>query len=611
MNFSIVLTVKNEEQTLPRLLESLVEFKDRGGEIIVLDTGSTDGTVRVAKEKGCKVTEVGSKFIFEINEELANKINKHFIVKGEQKVVKAGDKLFDYSAARNYASTLAENDFVAMPDADEVYTKFDLDKIEGAINQGADQLEYNFIFSHDQYGKPAIQFRHCKFYNKTKKKWVGIVHEVLSGAGTAIYLDESIIKLEHFQNPSTHRSNYLTGLALDCYQNPDNDRNSHYFARELFWAGRYNSAIKEFKRHIAMNRWPAERGQSMVYTGDCLMALGKEAEALDAYHRAFLIEPSRREALIRLAEHFWRKNDYQKTACYASAALEIAENGFYSNNHNHYAQVPHELLYWAKWYLGDKEGSKEHWKKALECQPRNPKYINDKQFYVNASKDIIIISPTRERPEACEKFVQSWRDTSEGWSRIVLMLDADDPRIEDYKKIKDVLFCVNQKPEKRGAASLFDIGIKKFNCYKYFFGGSDDIIFRTKGWDRLMINRIEEMGGMGIPYANDLLQKERLATLPLIPIELIKKVGYVSPEGIWHLYIDNIWFDIANGLGISSYMENIVVEHMHPCFNKTDWDTGYREVNSNETINHDLVIYKKWQAEELPKIINNLKNLWQ
>lgn len=180
MNFSIVLTVKNEEQTLPRLLESLIEFKDRGGEIILLDTGSTDNTVKVAKEAGCKVTEVGSKFIFEINKELADKINKHFIVKGEQNVVNAGDKLFDYSSARNYAATLSSNDFVAMPDADEIYTKFDLDKIESAINQGADQLEYNFIFSHDQYGKPAIQFRHCKFYNKKKLFWRGIVHEILA-----------------------------------------------------------------------------------------------------------------------------------------------------------------------------------------------------------------------------------------------------------------------------------------------------------------------------------------------------------------------------------------------------------------------------------------------
>jgi hypothetical protein len=91
-------------------------------------------------------------------------------------------------------------------------------------------------------------------------------------------------------------------------------------------------------------------------------------------------------------------------------------------------------------------------------------------------------------------------------------------------------------------------------------------------------------------------------------MKLINEVGYLTPPEIWHLYVDNIWFDIARGLGISNYMENIVVEHMHPCFNKAEWDNGYKEVNSNETINHDLPIYRKWQAEELPKIINKLKS---
>src|SRR6267142_1639782 len=74
-----------------------------------------------------------------------------------------------------------------------------------------------------------------------------------------IRLPESQIKLEHWQNQETNRSGYLTGLALDCFLNPDNDRNSHYFARDLMWSGRYRSAIREFDRHIAMNKWEAER----------------------------------------------------------------------------------------------------------------------------------------------------------------------------------------------------------------------------------------------------------------------------------------------------------------------------------------------------------------
>lgn len=59
MEFSVAIITKNEENTLPRLLKSLEGVKD----IVVVDTGSTDKTVSIAKEHGCKVKEVGEKFI--------------------------------------------------------------------------------------------------------------------------------------------------------------------------------------------------------------------------------------------------------------------------------------------------------------------------------------------------------------------------------------------------------------------------------------------------------------------------------------------------------------------------------------------------------------------
>jgi glycosyltransferase involved in cell wall biosynthesis len=55
--FSVALIAKNESKTLPRLIASLAEFKERGGEIILADTGSTDGTPKVAADLGCIVFE--------------------------------------------------------------------------------------------------------------------------------------------------------------------------------------------------------------------------------------------------------------------------------------------------------------------------------------------------------------------------------------------------------------------------------------------------------------------------------------------------------------------------------------------------------------------------
>jgi glycosyltransferase involved in cell wall biosynthesis len=405
-NFSIVLIARNEALTLPRLVKSLEEFQKRNGEIILIDTGSTDDTPKIAKDLGCLVTEVGDRFLTTIQKGLAEKINSYFIVDDELPVVKEGDKLFDYAAARNFAASLASNDMCAMPDCDEAYTALDLDKIQEIIQNGNEQLEYHFVFSHFPDGTPNIQFMHSKFYNRRKMKWVGIVHEVLSGEAKRLYLDPSIIKLEHWQNPSEHRSRYLTGLALDCYMNPSNDRNSHYLGRELVWTGRPKSAVKELQRHIDMNAIFMERAQSMIFIGDAFMSMGQESEAIAWYHKAFQNDSSRRESLIRLAFHYWKKNEAQKTACYCAAALEIPENNFYANQAADYTFAPHELLYWAKWYMNDQAGSKQHWKICLKYKPEDPKYLHDARFYEPLPKVSIII-PTLGREEKLKRCLEA------------------------------------------------------------------------------------------------------------------------------------------------------------------------------------------------------------
>jgi hypothetical protein len=48
--------------------------------------------------------------------------------------VKSGDSLFDFASARNYIAQFAKNDMLATPDCDEIYTRFDIAKINNAID---------------------------------------------------------------------------------------------------------------------------------------------------------------------------------------------------------------------------------------------------------------------------------------------------------------------------------------------------------------------------------------------------------------------------------------------------------------------------------------------
>ncbi len=430
-NWSVVLIAKNEELTLPRLIGSLKEFQKRGGEILLLDSGSTDKTVEVATGLGCKVHAVGDKFRIKIDKDLADNINSKFIVDGEAPVVREGESLFDFASARNYIAEFASNDMVATPDCDEIYTKFDLDKVYEVIKNGAEQLEYEFVFSHDEFGNPVIKFRHCKFYNRKKLKWVGIIHEVLQGQTVPIYLGEDVIFLQHYQNEKTNRSGYLKGLAIDCFKNPDNDRNSHYFAREMMYLGRFKSAIKEFKNHISMNRWPTEAAQSMMLIGDCHNHLGDYDEMLKWYSKSIEKEV-RREPFMRLAEYYFHRKMYKQTIAFCEAALTVTQLPFYSNHQPYYEDVPHFFLYISYWWMGDKIKSEEHWKKAIAFNSSNPKYIEDGKFYkpeVLEKDKISVVMPFKDKVKMTEECVASLIKNTPNLGEIILV---DDHSIEKY-----------------------------------------------------------------------------------------------------------------------------------------------------------------------------------
>jgi glycosyltransferase involved in cell wall biosynthesis len=82
---SLCMIVKNEAENLPRCLASVAGLVD---EMIVLDTGSTDGTVDLARSLGAQV--------------------EHFVW------------CDDFSQARNVALEYVTGDWVLVLDADEV-----------------------------------------------------------------------------------------------------------------------------------------------------------------------------------------------------------------------------------------------------------------------------------------------------------------------------------------------------------------------------------------------------------------------------------------------------------------------------------------------------------
>ncbi len=393
--FSVVLIARNESKTLPHAVASLKEFMARGGDVNVLDTGSTDNTVEVAKSLGCRVQEVGEIFRHTITEEEAKAVNDRFIVGSEAPILVAGQSYFDFASARNAANAMADQDMVCTMDCDEIVTRFNIDIIDQYIREGWTQFEYNFVFSHTPDGQELVKFIQSKFYSRVHCNWVGIIHEMVTNLdprnpSKIKLLEEHEFKLEHWQNEETNRTGYLRGLAIDCFNNQEKDRNSHYFARELWWTGRPWSAAKEFERHIAMNKWPAEKAESMLFLADINGAMADsepdmKQERLDAQlawcHRALDTEPNRREPLLKLAQIYQRRNEPTPATFYATAALELPWYPFYGANVAFYTNEPHEILFWSLSHLGRMDEARKHLLKCLEYQRENPTYLAATGFF--------------------------------------------------------------------------------------------------------------------------------------------------------------------------------------------------------------------------------------
>lgn len=385
---SVVVLSRNNASTLPRLIDSLKEFRERGGEMILVDTGSTDGTQEIATAGGFRVLDKTGAFDRIIDENIAEDVNSKFQRSGEPPLTSAGDKFFDFAKARNWAAEQASNGWICNPDSDEAWTKFDIDKVEQMMATGATRFSYNFVFDHNPDGTPSLQFvTDTRLYNKKYWHWECCIHETLTrNAGldtepVITYVGKDVLFLEHWQVPSPTRKCYLPGMAVAIIENPNHDRHLHYFGRELYYYKRYKTAIQVLMRHIDLSTFANEKAQSMIFIGDALNESGDRPLAIEWYHKAFQTA-LRREPLMRLASIYFAEQDPARTAIYCEAALKIARTGYYGDTEAYYGSLPYQWLSWAKWNLGDKVGAREAYKESLILNPEDPIIKGDRQWYL-------------------------------------------------------------------------------------------------------------------------------------------------------------------------------------------------------------------------------------
>ena len=222
---------------------------------------------------------------------------------------------------------------------------------------------------------------------------------------------------------------------------------------------------------------------------------------------------------------------------------------------------------------------------------------------------ILVICPSRGRPEQCRDMVESFLATSKR-SSLRLLLDNDDPLLNKYHElIRGRASCVISIQST--ITNLINDNWKhSADCFRWFSVTNDDFIYRTDGWDEKLLASLEAYGGgTGIVYGNDLLQGVRMPTTSIVSRDIVEALGWLQMPRLIHLFGDNVWSHIGQKAECLFYRPDVIIEHKHFFGGKAVEDEIYKHTNSRSMYDADKANFIKWLYAESLVDIDKVKAL--
>lgn len=310
---SVVMIVKDEERYLAECLQSVKEVAD---EIVVVDTGSTDRSVEIARSFGAKV----------IHHEWTD----------------------DFAAARNVSLDHATGDWALWIDADERLAPGQATLLKTLIAEAEHNVGGYMVnirnFMQMRSNPEVCWHRACRlFRNLPSVRFTGRVHEqnmrALQSAGyvcamSQLVLDHVGYAAEVMAERNKHER-FIRMLRREVEENRDPAyRTFHLFnlANAYYTAGDLNAAIQWFQK-ADENPDPTEEYTAMLYVewATALYATGRAEEALRVCDRAESL------GILHPAIDFARGHAYLHREQYALAeeafkkAIERGKTGLFAH----------------------------------------------------------------------------------------------------------------------------------------------------------------------------------------------------------------------------------------------------------------------------------------
>jgi len=298
---ALCMIVKNEEENLERCLKSV-----RGlvSEINIVDTGSVDDTIRIAKNLGARVRR----------ERWTN----------------------DFSRPRNISIQMARADWILVLDADEVLSPDAGSMIKAAIkdlgvqgyllptrNYTNDSGVANFVANDGTFElapgcKGWVESRKVRLFRKLPGvRFEGELHEVVGASirragGRTEYLNAIV---HHFgylvsQDSLKKKTEAMLSIAEAKCAHRSDDYKAHYeLGVILANLGNLEKAEESFRKSIGLR---SDFALAHYDLGVVLSRIGREEEALAQYETALKFEPSNVNTLSNLADSLQRLRRFEE-----------------------------------------------------------------------------------------------------------------------------------------------------------------------------------------------------------------------------------------------------------------------------------------------------------
>lgn len=230
--------------------------------------------------------------------------------------------------------------------------------------------------------------------------------------------------------------------------------------------------------------------------------------------------------------------------------------------------------------------------------------------FIFMKREILVIVPTRSRPDNVKRMIESWKQTTQGKSLLLFIMDHDDLGIHRTMKTEFLYTPGVETATIYGERKMMNAKHNEF-CLGWGKEGvevissmGDDCVFLTPGWEDKVLEWQREH--KGICYCNDLLQGENLPTFAFIHIDIVEALGYLAPPVLQHYYIDNYWKDLGIKLGKLKYFPEIVIEHRHWSAKKAVKDELYT-TTENALMGKDRESWDKYRESELANDVQKIK----